>query len=228
MTVRNIRLNLLPPEFRPTPTVTAFPIVFGILVGLGLLFMIITYLLTQSKVSGLESRIASYKQEIEVLKPVTDEYDTIVAAKLDIDKRKAMFSYIDKNYVYWPDFIASLTPLVPDNVWITELGTETLNDHENGGKVKIIGNTKDGKVLPVAFFMQNLKTSGIFSDVKLEQTQVQFINDLPVQEFTIEVQVKGVKDYTPPPPAKPKSDASGGSPNPGAPGTAAAAKPGAT
>jgi len=201
MSIRNIKLNLLPAEFRPAPTVTIFPVIFGIIVGLGVLFVIVSLLLTEARLSALNGQIVVANNGIAQLQPTVQAYDKIMSDRQEVDKRLDMFNYLDKDFVYWPDFISNLVPLVPDGVWITELDSQALDDHENGGQVVIKGRVKDAKVLPVAFFMQNLEASSLFSDVKLAQSVVQLVGEVPVQDFQISVNVQGKRDYTPPAPA---------------------------
>ncbi len=214
MSIRNVRLNLLPPEFRPAPTVTVFPFIFGITVGLAILFMLITLILTQAKIEGLKGKIATTQAEIDRLKPAVSEYDGLIAAMSDLDKRKAMFAYLDRGYVDWAEFIVNLAPLVPENLWLFELKSQTDSKFENTAEVTIRGRTSDGKVLPVSFFMQNLESIGYFSNVRFNESTIQFVEQRPLQEFGITVNVKTPRSYIPP--KKPASESNDDDSKPGA------------
>ncbi|MEP0814918.1 MAG: PilN domain-containing protein [bacterium] len=228
MSIRNIRLNLLPPEFRPAPTVTIFPIFFGLVVGLAVLFVIVTLLLTQSQIHSLTVKIDVTKQEIASLAPSVKEYDRISGEIAKVEKKKAMFNYLQNGFVDWPEFIRGISPLVPDDVWLYELRSETDKEKKNAGKITILGRTNSESILPVSHFMANIEATPMFRDVKYSSSQLSFINDLPVQDFQISVQVESRRDYIPPEPQKEESEpAKGGSANKPA-GNDAAAKPGAT
>lgn len=198
MSIRNVRLNLLPAEYRPAPTITIFPFIFGVTVGLAILFMLITFILTNGKMESLKSRITTTEAELEHLKPAVSEYDKLMTAMSSLDKKKAMFAYIDRGYVDWAEFIVNLAPLVPEKVWLYELKSQTDPKLENTAKVTILGRTADGKILPISFFMKNLESVPYFSQVSFAESTFQFMDEKSIQDFSLTVQVKTPRSYNPP------------------------------
>lgn len=207
MSIRNVRLNLLPQEYRPAPTITVFPFIFGITVGLAILFMLITFILNQAKAEGLKVKIATTQSEIDRLKPAVSEYDGLMAAMSDLDKRKAMFAYLDRGYVDWAEFIVNLAPLVPENVWLFELKSQTDTKLLNTAEVTISGRTADKRILPISFFMKNLESVPYFTDISFSESTIQFIEERALQQFGINVNVRSPRSYDPPKkPAKANPD----------------------
>ena len=139
MSIRNIKLNLLPQEYRPAPTVTVFPFIFGLTVGVAILFMLITLILTQAKIENAKGRIASTQAQIDHMKPQADEYDRLSADVSALEKQKAVFAYLDRGFVDWAEFIVNLAPLVPEGVWLYEIKSQTEIESENTAKVEILG-----------------------------------------------------------------------------------------
>jgi Tfp pilus assembly protein PilN len=204
MSIRNIRLNLLPPEFKPAPPVTGFSIFFGIIIGVTIAFILVSIILTQGRISKLKDSIENKKGQLASMQEPLKRYDQLMAIMLDTRKRKEMFAYLDNYYVDWAEFISNLSPLLPEKVWLAEIASETAKGGGNAGTVRIVGRTLDNTVLPISFFMRNLDASPYFSDVTFEATSLQFITDKPIQEFSVSVKVKSSRSYTPK--VKPKTD----------------------
>ena len=195
MSIRNIRLNLLPPEYRPAPTVTVFPIFFGVIVGLVVLVVSIMFLLTQADLNEVSAKVERTTSEIVSLKPSVDSYDLIMSAVDGLRKRKDVFVYLDNSFTDWYLFIANIAPLVPENVWLFEISAETQRDALNAGRVSVRGRVAEGEVLPVSFFMENLEVSPYFTDVRFVDSILSYIVDKPVHEFTVEVEVKSPREF---------------------------------
>ncbi len=204
MSIRNIRLNLLPPEFKPAPPVTGFSIFFGIIIGLTIAFILVSVILTTGRINKLKDSIENKKTQLVSMKEPLKRYDQITALMLDTRKQKEMFAYLDNYYVDWAEFIANLAPILPEKVWLAEIVSETTKGGGNSGSVRIIGRTSEYKVLPISFFMRNLEDSPYFNDVTFEETSLQFISDTPIQQFTVSVKVKSSRSYTPK--VKPKTE----------------------
>jgi len=197
MSIRNIRLNLLPPEFRPAPTVSGFNVFFIVIIGVTVLFLLLTVATTQRRNNKLKSQIDNTRQEIVHMQKSARQYDRISAGMLVLKKKKEMFAYLDNRFIDWAGFIANLVPLVPKDLWIVEIEAEIDKDGMNRGDVAIVGRTSSAKLLPVVFLMQNLDASPYFGEVSFTESALGFIASKPVQEFTISVGVEGFKSYVP-------------------------------
>ena len=196
MSIRNIRLNLLPPEFKPAPPVTGFSIFFGIIIGVAVTFILISVILTQARINNLKDSINNKKDQLSTMQSSLEKYDELSSLMIDTRKRKDMFAYLDNFYVDWAEFIANLSPILPDKVWLAEIVSETEKGGDNAGIVRIVGRTLDDKVLPISFFMRSLEDSPYFSDVTFDSTSMEFITDVPIQEFLLQVKVKSSRSYT--------------------------------
>ena len=232
MSIRNIKLNLLPPEFRPAPPVTGFSIFFGVMIGVTILFILVSLILTQGRANKLEDSLENKKRQLATMSDQLKEYDEKFAILQDTKHRKDMFSYLDNRFVDWPVFIANLVPLVPDKIWIVEINSTVDKEGGNKGTVTISGRTADEKILPIAFFMSKLEGSKYFQGVTFQESVLQLIKTKPIQEFSLTVKVQSEKPVKPKEePKKPKDTKKGEGSTKGnndSKENVAAAKPGAT
>lgn len=160
-----IRINLIPPEYAEAEAKRQQQFLLGtggaILVVLMLSFWGIKVAQAKSlqgKIIEAESTLRSYQAIVDQIKEIEDK-KTKLTAKRDV------ILGLNRTRLVYPVFFEDLLPLIPSDVWVTEIRLERSNG--NGGDYRLTCKAMSNFAL--ATWLSNLQQSTHFTNTKLDR-----------------------------------------------------------
>ena len=117
----NIRINLLPPEFRSAGVDPKLKLILGAsgLAAVGLLLFTWLYLVFST--SSLGDELKGRQQDIFAYKKEAVQVDTLLDEINDYKERERAIISIKTNRILWSKKLTELVRLTPDHIWLIRL-----------------------------------------------------------------------------------------------------------
>lgn len=116
-----ILINLLPEELRPIKR-TPLPYIVsgGAFIG-AIAVMALMFLSGVARVSGLNSELAKNEADLNALKTVVDEYNSLNQKKVNLKDKIATIQEILSDRKIWSEHLHKLASLTPENIWYSRI-----------------------------------------------------------------------------------------------------------
>jgi len=155
-----IEINLLPPEIIQQRKKRDFIIFVGICVAVAISICYLLYLSLAQSIYPLEQKLEDIKRQISQYQPTLKEIEETKKENAEIMARFDAFRQVVERQSFWPRLLYEIYRALPDTLWLNEIKTS-----QDGKFVEIEGNSLN-ETIGVAHFINNLKKSGIFSDIE--------------------------------------------------------------
>lgn len=123
-----IRINLLSPELIKKEERNEFLFigyaVIAILVAIGA----VQYTSKLARYRKLDTRVNKVQQELGKYEEIVKQVDALQASKQVLEKKKGVIDSLMKGRLLYPRFMEELMELMPSNVWIKNMNTQTQPD----------------------------------------------------------------------------------------------------
>lgn len=111
----------------------------------------------------LRAEAGALQNELDRYLPVAAQVDAMEQAKTQLQARKTVIQQLEGERLRYPQLMEDLLKLLPGNVWLTNLTTQTTT----GDTMSIAMDVVALDHYAVADLVSNLESSQIFSDVDL-------------------------------------------------------------
>lgn len=116
-----ITVNLLPHELRPVKR-TPLPYILSAAGALLILLLVASMYLTNRRgIAKANELLAGHQRELEELKPIVDEYNSLSEQKIGLSKQVETIDGIVNDRIIWSRQLYNLTRLAPENLWYEEI-----------------------------------------------------------------------------------------------------------
>lgn len=135
-------------------------------------------------------RVAALNARLEQFKPQQAQVDNYKAKKAEIERKLNVIERLERSQSGPVHILDQLAARTPDRVWLTELDA-------SAGSLQLTGMSDDNQ--RVADFLTSLSDSPYFGNVELVETQLQEVDELKLNTFTIQAQIQdpGADDEMP-------------------------------
>ncbi|CUH94093.1 putative membrane protein [Propionispora sp. 2/2-37] len=178
-----IRVNLLPPEKRPSGLSFAKISVTIIVVSLSV--CLLSYSYYEYVILDLKNHIMAAENQQELFRPLAKE--RVKADKLirTIRQKEAVLLTLTRERKPWNALIDRLTEITPQKVWFTQIG---MDGNKNDNVIKIHGIALQHAEL--AELLSMLEQDPFFLHPVLTVGQFDFSLTVPVVRFEISMQIR--------------------------------------
>ncbi len=147
-------------------------------------------------------RVGALNARLEQFKPQQAQVDNYKAKKAEIERKLDVIERLERSQSGPVHILDQLASRTPDRVWLTELDA-------SAGSLQLVGMSDDNQ--RVADFLTALSESPYFGSVELVETQLQEIDELKLNTFTIQAQIQdpGADDEPEAAPGMPGAPAQG-------------------
>ena len=167
----NIRINLLPPEFRSAGVDPKLKLILGAsgLAVVGLLFFTWLYLVFST--SSLGDELDSRQQDIFADKKEAVRVDTLLDEINDYKERERAIISIKTNRILWSKKLTELVRLTPDHIWLVRLDMKERDPEDrpragemagSGGSLRLLCYSAGSQVGRMTAFRERLKGADEF------------------------------------------------------------------
>ncbi len=112
-----ITVNLLPHEFRPIKRTPLPYIVSGSAFALSLAVIAFIYVINVANVAGANRTLNQHRSELNQLKPIVEEYNSISEKKLKLAEQVQTINQIVGDRILWSRQLFNLNRLALENMW---------------------------------------------------------------------------------------------------------------
>ncbi len=175
-----ITINLLPKEIekKSADRKRCF-LISGVAVLIVLILMGI-YFLRVTELASLRSNINVVETELKKLTPIVQRVNDIRSKKTELDRKIGVIRDLMKTRLLYPIFMEYFAALIPSEVWITSLNTQT-----EGNRLILNFNALARDNFAVAEFINRLEISEKFSDIIFVGMTTISFEEEEVRSFTI-------------------------------------------
>ena len=167
----NIRINLLPPEFRSAGVDPKLKLILGAsgLAAVGLLLFTWLYLVFST--SSLGDELESRQQDIFAYKKEAVQVDTLLDEINDYKERERAIISIKTNRILWSKKLTELVRLTPDHIWLVRLDMKESDPEDrpragemagSGGSLRLLCYSAGSQVGRMTAFRERLKGADEF------------------------------------------------------------------
>ena len=167
----NIRINLLPPEFRSAGVDPKLKLILGAsgLAAAGLLLLTWLYLVFST--SSLGDELQDRQQDIFAYKKEAVQVDTLLDEINDYKERERAIISIKTNRILWSRKLTELVRLTPGHVWIVRLDMQERDPAarpgagdapDSGGHLRLLCYSAGSQVGRMTAFREKLKGADEF------------------------------------------------------------------
>lgn len=132
-----VRINLLPPEYRPQPQIRPTRLLFLLLVVLGPILLVGGTVYGYLQINALKSEIARIQRERAELGPLYDDVMNIERTLNGVRGKLASVERVTAKHLQPVEMFKALNGVVPENVTIASLALSA------GGGITISGSASD-------------------------------------------------------------------------------------
>ena len=189
-----IKINLLPvraTKKKETAKQQLFIFVFSL--GAFLVLAVAVYSMELIKIKSAKDDIAKSDKEIQRLKTVIGEIDTIKKLQDEVKKKLDVLNLLRQEKTGPATRLAKLSDATPEKLWLTKYA-------ENNGNVSISGIAFNEEL--IAAFMRNLQATDEFISVELQVSEQVELSGVKAKKFDITCVLKHAKKEEAP--GKPK------------------------
>ncbi len=158
-----IRINLLPPEYGAKQAKMEQLVIFGTFAGIICLIGVILLSIKKKQVSDLQSKITQAEDQLRTYQAINDQIVAIESNKQKLSQKRDVIKNLNNSRLVFPVFFEDLLPLIPSDVWLTDIRIESQSG--NSIKYKLDPNALSNFAL--ATWLTNLEQSTHFSGVQL-------------------------------------------------------------
>jgi len=167
----NIRINLLPPEFRSAGVDPKLKLILGAsgLAAVGLLLFTWLYLVFST--SSLGDELESRQQDVFACKKEAVQVDTLLDEINDYKERERAIISIKTNRILWSKKLTELVRLTPDHIWLIRLDMKERDPGDrpragemagSGGSLRLLCYSAGSQVGRMTAFRERLKGADEF------------------------------------------------------------------
>lgn len=170
-----IRINLLPKKKK------IFCVGRELVIGIATLMLligggIICYCRLNSKISGLEGRIAETRREIEISKVEVEKVKKLKEEKKEVEKKLGLINDLKSKQRGPAPLLNQISLAIPDEIWLSSVSTK-----QNQLSLEGMSLTANN----VANFMKTLENINVLTEIELDKTVQKTVYDKKVQHFQI-------------------------------------------
>ncbi len=195
--------NLLPAGDRPADgqplQIKGFgmllPIVGGALI---LLAMLLTFVMQQATIAGLNQRLAAVRQETDRYRDKINLVEELARKRADVTARIGVIADLDRNRFSRVRLMQIMNNALPELTWLTDIQEVAT---PRGPGLNVSGVTSSN--LKVSQLMTNLLQAPLVRGVDLLVSEQTEISGTAVTRFTLQVAMPDIGLAAPPPAAKP-------------------------
>ncbi len=160
-----IKINLIPPEFAIAQQKKEQTLILGT-VGVAVAsLMLLFWALKAAQAKSLESKIVQSEATLRSYQAIVDQIKEIEDKKAKLVAKRDVILNLNRSRLAYPIFFEDFLPLVPSDVWLTEIRFEKPTG--NGGDYRLASKAVSN--FAVATWLSNLQQSTHFSNIKLDR-----------------------------------------------------------
>lgn len=203
------RINLIPLEFQPRKISVKLPVKYFVVIALGLLYILPMNSRINSQIKKAdEAKLALESKKLELVTRNMNYVNLLESIESRektlsiLENKSAILRDVVKTRIFWSDILKEISFIIPDNLWLNEIFSNTLitNTDDDDNKetetvekkikeVKIRGSSYNNKV--ITEFVEKLEHSYFLNEVRLRYTEKRVIKDkYIVYDFEVAAQLK--------------------------------------
>jgi type IV pilus assembly protein PilN len=160
-----IRINLIPPEYAELQAQREQKILFGFGGAAVVTVMILFLSVKMIQASRLEVKINEAQSTLHQYQAIVDQIKDIEQKKWRLTAKRDVIVGLNRSRLVYPVFFEDLLPLVPSDVWVTEVKLE----RTNGNSMEYRLGSRAASNYALATWLSNLQQSTNFSNVKIDR-----------------------------------------------------------
>ncbi len=160
-----IRINLIPPEFAAAQQKKEQNILVGTFGGAIAGVLLLFWALKVAQAKGLESKIIQSEATLRSYQAIVDQIKEIEDKKQKLISKRDVILGLNRSRLSYPVFFEDLLPLIPSDVWVTEVRFEKSNGAASDYRL----SSRALSNFALATWLTNLQQSTHFSNVKLDR-----------------------------------------------------------
>lgn len=178
-----IRINLIPPEFAAAQAQKEQKILFGTVAGSLVVVLVVFWGLKAVQAKRLEGKIVEADQTLRKYQAIVDQIKDIEDKKQRLTAKRDVIVNLNRSRLVFPVFFEDLLPLIPSDVWVTDLRFE----RQSGTGYEYRLSSRALSNFALATWLSNLEQSPHFSNTRLDRISYENSGDQrePVLNFQL-------------------------------------------
>ena len=160
-----IRINLIPPEFAIAQQKKELNIILGTVSSVVAGVLLLFWGMKVAQAKSLEGKIIQSEATLRSYQAIVDQIKEIEDKKQKLISKRDVILGLNRSRLSYPVFFEDLLPLIPSDVWITEVKLEKSNGAASDYRLSSSALSN----FALATWLTNLQQSTHFSNVKLDR-----------------------------------------------------------
>lgn len=123
-----IRINLLSPDLIKKEERNEFIYIGYAVIAIVVIMGVVQYTTKLSMYRKLDARLTNIQQELGKYEEIVKQVDALQASKQVLEKKKGVIDSLMKGRLLYPRFMEELMEIMPSNVWLKNMNTQTQQD----------------------------------------------------------------------------------------------------